>query len=100
MVAVPESGLKAYNKMLAGLCETGRESAQMIGLALPLDETLVKNPPFCPVLIVGDWANPISFVLGEVSSFHTFTRLRPLVTTVAAPQIESPKYDSPHQQPP
>jgi len=46
----PDSGLKAYSCMLANCWEIGRDNAQMIGLVLPFDDTLVKKPPFCPVV--------------------------------------------------
>src|SRR5271156_1992432 len=86
--------------MLGGLWETGRDSAQMIGFELPLDDTLVKNPPFCPLLIAGDRVKMASLGLGDVVNFHTSTWLPPLLTTRAAPSVGSTKYDSPHQQPP
>ena len=44
----------------------------MIGLAVPFEDTLVKNPPNCPLETVPP-PMEVNFGLGEVCSYHTTT---------------------------
>src|SRR5947209_9385286 len=78
----------------------GRDSAQMIGLLLPFEETLVKNPRSCPPPIETEEAARLSDGLGDDLSLHTFTNLPPLLTTRGSESTGSTKYEGPHQQAP
>src|SRR5271165_5787360 len=69
--------------------------------AVPFEETLVKKPGNCPVLIEGE-VNPesgVRAVVGVVCTFQTLTLLPPLETTRPMPS-DPLKYDGPHQHPP
>src|SRR5271170_775047 len=68
----------------------------MMGLAVPLEDTLVKKP-VPTVFRAGELVTSVSDGAGEVSSFHTMMLLPPLLTTRAALSLGSTKYDSPHQ---
>src|SRR2546423_14938484 len=78
----------------------GRDSAQMIGLLLPFEETLVKNPRSCPPPIETEEAARLSDGPGDDLSLHTFTNLPPLLTTRGSESTGSTKYEGPHQQAP
>ena len=68
MVLPPASGSKANRFTLLEVLETGRETAQMIGLAVPFEEMVVKNPPSCPPPIDGDVVIFVNDGVGEVCS--------------------------------
>ena len=58
-------GVEGMQHELFDVAEIGRDSAQMSGFELPFDDTLVKNPPFCPVTIAFDCATRVSVGLGR-----------------------------------
>src|SRR5579872_631547 len=62
----------------------------------PDDETLVRKPGSCPLVM---FAAPAltSLTEGEVSRFHRVTVWPPLLTTCGTPLL---KYDCPHQHRP
>ena len=78
----------------------GREIAQTIGLLVPLEETLVKKPTSCALLVGSEieLATRVSDGVGANCSFQIITVLPPLLTTRARESLGSTKYAGPHQQ--
>ena len=52
---------------------------------MPFDEIVVKNPGSCEPPNPGDTFTLVSAAFGDVSTFHTFTALPPLLTTRPIP---------------
>jgi len=97
MVVPPDSGLNAYREIGASLLlVVGRDIAQIMGFEVPLEETEVKKPAFCPEEIEA-LATSVNNTWGEVATFQTRKVLPPLLTIRPAPSDGSTKYDAPHQ---
>jgi hypothetical protein len=72
---------------LAGLVVVGRDTAQMTAVPawVPFDETEVKKPGFCPLVMAGSVLSLTRVTLGEVWIFQTMALFPALLTTRPTP---------------